>query len=164
MRAVIQRVKQAQVTVDGQQISRIDSGILTLLGVEAGDTEDELKKILTKICELRIFDDAEGKMNLSLQDVKGQHLIVSQFTLAGDCTQGRRPGFARAEKPGRARLLYERALELSREMGVPTQGGKFQAMMDVSLINDGPVTFVLDYAPATLAEAPLQRPGGRGPA
>lgn len=143
MRAVIQRVRSAEVNVDGVKVSRIDTGILTLLGIAKGDTEDQLKKLVDKICGLRIFEDAEGKMNLSLLDVGGAHMIVSQFTLLGDCSSGKRPSFVQAEKPELANILYEKALELSKNLGVPTVGGVFRADMQVSLINDGPVTFVL---------------------
>jgi D-tyrosyl-tRNA(Tyr) deacylase len=144
MRAVIQRVKQAEVVVEGRSVSKIGPGLLTLLGVEVGDTETSLRKMLQKICELRIFEDEAGKMNRSLLDISGEHLIVSQFTLAGDCSSGRRPSFTGAEKPDRAKALYERALAISSELGVRTAGGVFQADMKVSLLNDGPVTFVLD--------------------
>lgn len=145
MRAVIQRVKQAAVTVDGREVSRIERGILTLLGVAKGDDEARLAKLVAKICDLRIFEDEAGKMNLSLKDVGGAHLIVSQFTLLGDCSAGRRPSFVNAEAPDRAKALYEKALELSAAQGVATSGGVFQADMKVSLINDGPVTLVLDF-------------------
>lgn len=144
MRAVIQRVKQAGVTVDGQEVSRIGPGILTLLGIARGDDEAKLAKLIAKICELRIFEDDQGKMNRSLKDSGGSHLIVSQFTLLGDCSSGRRPSFIGAEAPERAKQLYEIALNLSREQGIETAGGVFQADMKVSLINDGPITFVLD--------------------
>lgn len=144
MKAVIQRVEKASVTVDGVEVSRIERGLLTLLGVAKGDDEARLVKLISKICDLRIFEDDAGKMNLSLKDVGGSHLIVSQFTLLGDCSAGRRPSFVSAEAPERARELYERALVLSREQGVTTVGGVFQADMKVSLVNDGPVTFVLE--------------------
>jgi D-tyrosyl-tRNA(Tyr) deacylase len=145
MRAVIQRVRQAAVVVDGKEVSRIERGILTLLGVAKGDDEARLQKLITKICDLRIFEDDAGKMNLSLKDVGGAHLIVSQFTLLGDCSTGRRPSFTNAETPDLAKALYERALAISREQGVSTASGIFQADMKISLINDGPVTFVLDF-------------------
>lgn len=145
MRAVIQRVKQASVVVDGNPVSSIERGILTLLGVAKGDDEAKLAKCIAKIIDLRIFEDDAGKMNLSLKDVGGSHLIVSQFTLLGDCSAGRRPSFINAEAPERAKALYEKALELSSAAGVKTQGGVFQADMKVALINDGPVTFVLDF-------------------
>ena len=144
MRAVIQRVKSAQVVVEGQVVSRIGRGILTLLGVAQGDAEGNVDKIVDKILNLRIFPDEAGKMNLSVKDLKGEHLIVSQFTLLGDCSQGRRPSFVGAEKPDRAKALYELALDASRKLGVPTSGGVFQADMSVELVNDGPVTFVID--------------------
>lgn len=144
MRAVIQRVKEAAVNVDGQEVSRIGPGILTLLGIARGDDEAKLAKLISKICELRIFSDDQGKMNLSLKDSGGSHLLVSQFTLLGDCSTGRRPSFTGAEAPERARQLYEMALSLSQQQGIKTAGGIFQADMKVSLVNDGPVTFVLD--------------------
>jgi D-tyrosyl-tRNA(Tyr) deacylase len=144
MKAVIQRVSEAQVVVDGRKVSRIDRGILTLLGVMSGDDEARARKLIQKIVELRIFEDEAGKMNRSLADVGGAHLIVSQFTIAGDCSAGRRPSFTGAEKPERAKALYEHALAVSRELGVTSEGGVFQADMKVSLINDGPVTFILE--------------------
>ena len=144
MRAVIQRVLEAEVVVDGKSVSKIGPGIFTLLGIQAGDDEAKLRKLVQKICELRIFSDSAGKMNLSLLDQKGEHLIVSQFTLAADCSSGRRPSFTTAEKPERANELYEQALAWSASLGVPTVGGVFQADMKISLINDGPVTFVID--------------------
>ena len=144
MKAVIQRVKEAQVVVDGQVVSKIGPGLLTLLGVQAGDDEAKVAKLIHKISELRIFADSADKMNLSLLDIKGENLIVSQFTLAADCSSGRRPSFTTAEKPDRAKFLYERALEASSRLGVATSGGVFQADMKVSLVNDGPVTFILE--------------------
>lgn len=144
MKSVIQRVKRAEVRVDGKTISQIGPGILTLLGVFKGDREDQLKKMIQKICELRIFEDENGKMNRSLIDAKGSHLIVSQFTIAGDTSSGRRPSFTGAESPDLAKPMYERAIELSAAFGVPTFGGIFQAEMEVDLVNDGPVTFVLE--------------------
>lgn len=143
MKAVIQRVSQAEVVVEGQSVAKIGGGLFTLLGIEKGDDEAKLRKLVQKICELRIFSDDAGKMNLSLSDAKGEHLIVSQFTLAADCSSGRRPSFTTAERPELAKPLYERAIELSREFGVQTQGGVFQADMKITLTNDGPVTFVL---------------------
>ncbi|MEW6056934.1 MAG: D-aminoacyl-tRNA deacylase [Bdellovibrionota bacterium] len=144
MRAVIQRVSQALVTVDGQKVSEIGPGLLTLLGIAKGDDEQKVAKLIAKICDLRVFEDAQGKMNLSLKNTGGAHLIVSQFTLLGDCSQGRRPSFIAAESPERAKALYEYALQESLNAGVKTLGGVFQADMKVSLINDGPVTFVLE--------------------
>ena len=145
MKAVIQRVKEAQVVVNGAVVSQISQGILTLLGIAQGDTEAQVKKLIQKICDLRIFEDENQKMNRSLLDIGGSHLIVSQFTLLGDTSQGRRPSFIQAEKPELARALYEQALIMSREYGVKdTQGGVFQADMKVSLINDGPVTLIIE--------------------
>jgi D-tyrosyl-tRNA(Tyr) deacylase len=145
MRAVIQRVKRASVTVDGKKVSEIGPGLLTFLGIFKGDEENpQLTKLITKICEFRIFEDADGKMNQSLIDVKGSHLIVSQFTLAADTESGRRPSFINAESPTEAKILYERAIEISKSLGIRTAGGVFQADMKIELLNDGPVTFVLD--------------------
>lgn len=144
MRAVIQRVLSARVDIEGNPVSEIGRGILTLLGIRQGDTERELEWLMGKIARLRIFEDAQGKLNLSLPEVGGQHLIVSQFTLYGDATKGNRPSFLDAARPEVARPLYERALELSRELGLKTEGGRFQADMKVSLVNDGPVTLILE--------------------
>lgn len=143
MKAVIQRVKSAEVRVDGAIVSQIQGGVLTLLGVEKGDTAATAEKMIQKICELRIFSDEQGKMNLSLLDTKGSHLVVSQFTLAADCNSGRRPSFGNAEAPARAKEIYEHALAFSKKLNVATLGGIFQADMEVSLTNDGPVTFIL---------------------
>ncbi|CAE79496.1 D-aminoacyl-tRNA deacylase [Bdellovibrio bacteriovorus] len=144
MKAVVQRVQNASVVVDGKLVSSIDKGYLTLLGVAKGDSEEQLQKLMTKILALRIFPDETGKMNLSLKDVGGQHLIVSQFTLLGDASKGNRPSFIGAELPDRAKELYEKALVLSESQGVKTQGGIFGADMKVSLLNDGPVTLLLE--------------------
>jgi D-tyrosyl-tRNA(Tyr) deacylase len=144
MRAVIQRVSKAEVRVNGELVSEIKEGILTLLGVARNDTEDQMRKLIQKITELRIFEDENGKMNRSLRDTGGSHLIVSQFTLAGDTSSGRRPSFVNAERPELAKAMYEKALEFSTSLCVPTTGGIFQADMKISLLNDGPVTFVLD--------------------
>jgi D-tyrosyl-tRNA(Tyr) deacylase len=142
MKAVIQRVKEASVEVNGEIVSKIGPGIVTLLGFEKGDLESQLEKLITKIIELRIFSDSSGKMNLSLVETGFSHLIVSQFTLAGDCGSGRRPSFTNAEKPEIASTLFEKAVEFSKAR-IPTHTGIFQADMKVSLINDGPVTFSL---------------------
>ncbi len=144
MKAVIQRVSSASVAVDGQVVSAIGGGLLTLLGVEKGDSEATLARLVRKIVELRIFEDDAGKMNRSLLDCQGEHLIVSQFTLAGDCSSGKRPSFTTAEIPERARALYDLALRESTALGVKTSGGIFQADMKVALTNDGPVTFILE--------------------
>jgi D-tyrosyl-tRNA(Tyr) deacylase len=143
MKAIIQRVHYAEVIVDSQTISKIGPGLLTLLGVEKGDTPEQVKKVVDKIIHLRIFEDTSGKMNLSLKDLNYEHLIVSQFTLAADCSQGRRPNFLLAESPARAKELYELALQESQKLGIKTLGGQFQAHMKIHLINDGPVTIPL---------------------
>ena len=143
MKALIQRVSTAQVVVDNQKIADISSGLLTFMGIEKGDTPEAITKMIDKIIHLRIFEDDSGKMNLSLKDKNFAHLIVSQFTLAADCSQGRRPSFIQAESPNRARELYEFAIKESLRMGIPTQGGQFQAHMKIHLINDGPVTIPL---------------------
>jgi D-tyrosyl-tRNA(Tyr) deacylase len=144
MRAVVQRVRRAKVAVDGEVVGEIGPGLLTLLGIGDGDTRKELEWLIRKIAALRIFEDASGRMNLSVSDVSGSHLIVSQFTLYGDVIKGNRPSFAGAARPEVARALYEEALTLSRSLGLPTSGGRFQAHMNIELENDGPVTIILE--------------------
>ncbi len=144
MRAVIQRVTRASVHVDGALISRIEHGFLTLLGVHNSDTEKDAEWLIRKIVALRIFEDANGKMNRSLADVNGEHLIVSQFTLWADASKGNRPSFIEAARPELAERLYLHCIGLSQQLGVKTCGGKFQAHMKVTLENDGPVTSVLE--------------------
>ena len=144
MIAVIQRVKQASVTIDNELYSRIEKGILVLLGVEKNDIEEQAKFLADKIVNLRIFEDDTGKMNLSLADVHGEMLVVSQFTLAGDCRKGKRPGFDNAARPELAIPLYEKFIEFVEEQNIAVKTGQFGAMMDVSLINDGPVTFIVN--------------------
>lgn len=144
MRAVIQRVKSASVKVDGELVSEIGTGLLIFLGVAHNDTESELEYIANKVANLRIFEDVDGKMNLSLLDTGGTALVVSQFTLYGDCRKGRRPSFINAARPEVANDLYEQLISLLNELNIPTVGGTFQAMMDVQLVNDGPVTILLD--------------------
>ncbi|NDD90666.1 D-tyrosyl-tRNA(Tyr) deacylase [bacterium] len=144
MRAVIQRVSSAQVRVDGQVVGNIGAGIVTFLGVGAEDTPKTVEKLIAKILRLRIFSDAEGKMNQSLQDIGGGHLIVSQFTLYGDLSKGNRPSFVSAANPADARTLYEHAIAYSLAHGVQTRSGVFQADMQVELVNDGPATFLLE--------------------
>lgn len=144
MRAVIQRVSRAEVVVDGQSVGRIGPGILALVAVSRGDAEKDLLWMAKKIVELRIFDDNEGKLNLSLQDVHGQLLIVSQFTLYGDCRKGRRPSYIDAAPPAEAEKLYLRFVSIARELVPDVQTGQFQASMEVSLTNSGPVTLILD--------------------
>ena len=144
MRAVVQRVKSASVTVDGELVSEIGAGVLIFLGVAHDDTATELEYIANKVANLRIFEDEDGKMNRSLLETGGAALVVSQFTLYGDCRKGRRPSFINAARPEVANTLYEQFITLLKQQGIPTQGGTFQAMMDVQLINDGPVTILLD--------------------
>jgi D-tyrosyl-tRNA(Tyr) deacylase len=144
MRACLQRVTRAQVTVDGEVVGRIDCGMLVLLGVVQGDDEAATRKLAEKIVSLRIFDDAEGKMNLALADVGGAMLVVSQFTLAGDCRKGRRPSFDAAAPPEVAERLYELFVRLVSEQNIPVATGRFRAHMLVELINDGPVTFIVE--------------------
>lgn len=144
MRAVAQRVSEARVTVDGRVTGEIGPGMLLLLGVQAGDTEADAAWMLDKAINLRIFDDEAGQMNRSLLDVSGALLVVSQFTLLGDCRKGRRPSWHEAAPPDAARALYEHFLSLCRARGIPAQSGEFQAMMRVHLVNDGPVTVLLD--------------------
>ncbi len=143
MISVVQRVKQASVTIDNKLFPEIKQGLLVLLGVEKTDTEEQAKYLADKISELRIFNDEAGKMNLSLRDIGGEMLVVSQFTLAGDCSKGKRPGFDRAARPEQAIPLYEKFIEFIREKNIPVKTGVFGAMMDVGLVNDGPVTFVI---------------------
>lgn len=144
MRAVVQRVGRATVAVGGKTVGEIGRGILVFLGVEKGDLESDARYLLDKIVALRIFEDDNGKMNRCLTDVSGSLLVVSQFTLLGDVRKGRRPSFVDAEEPERAQQLYELFMALARTTGIPVSGGVFQAMMEVSLVNDGPVTFVID--------------------
>jgi D-tyrosyl-tRNA(Tyr) deacylase len=144
MKAVVQRVKTAHVAVDNVIISNIGHGLLVLLGVQAGDTEKQADFLADKIIHLRIFEDDNARMNRSLKDVKGELLVVSQFTLAGDLRKGRRPSFTQAAPPDRARQLYEYFMAQAAGSGVVTKSGQFQADMAVSLVNQGPVTFVLD--------------------
>ena len=144
MRAVIQRVSEAGVSVDGKPVSQIGPGALVLLGVGTNDTEAEADYILSKVLNLRIFEDPDDKMNLSLLDVEGELLVVSQFTLYGNAKKGRRPSFIEAAPPEKANELYEYFVSKAREKTSSVKTGTFQAMMDVSLVNDGPVTILLD--------------------
>jgi D-tyrosyl-tRNA(Tyr) deacylase len=144
VRAVIQRVLKASVDVDGETVAAIQHGILIFLGVDRGDSEKDASWMAEKIAHLRIFEDGAGKMNLSVLDAKGEILAVSQFTLSANCTKGRRPSFERAEEPLCAKLLYEYSITEMRRRGIPVATGVFQANMRVSLINDGPVTFILE--------------------
>ena len=144
MKAVLQRVSRASVTVEGQIIGQIGRGLLVLLGVEQGDTDADAQQLADKSVQLRIFDDAEGKMNLALADVGGAMLVVSQFTLLGDCRKGRRPSFIQAAPPDVAERLYETFIAAVGVQGVPVATGRFRAMMQVELVNEGPVTLLLD--------------------
>lgn len=146
MRAVLQRVSSAKVTVDGETAGEIDKGILVFLGVSREDTEKEALYLLDKTLNLRIFEDAQGKMNLSLPETGGGLLVVSQFTLYGDARKGRRPSFIKAAAPDEANRLYEFFVAEARKQIARVATGKFQAMMDVELVNDGPVTILLDSA------------------
>lgn len=144
MIGLIQRVKKASVTIDNELFSSINAGILVLYGVEKGDEKEKAEKIADKISKLRIFEDENGKMNKSIKDISGEVLVVSQFTLAGNCTKGTRPSFDRAELPEKANEMYEYFIKQLKDKGLPVKTGVFGAMMDVELINDGPVTFILN--------------------
>lgn len=144
MRACIQRVSRARVVVDGEVTGEIERGLLVLLGIAAIDTDAELTWLADKIVGLRIFDDADGKMNLSLADVGGEMLVVSQFTLYGDCRKGRRPSFIDAAPPEMAEAMYDRFVAHIAKSGIPTTTGRFRTMMAVELTNDGPVTIWID--------------------
>ncbi len=144
MRAVVQRVSRAQVLVDGEIVGKIDRGLLVLLGVGIDDKESDADYLADKITGLRIFEDDDGKMNLSVADVHGAVLAVSQFTLYGDARKGKRPSFDAAARPERARELYEHFVNAIRKAGLPCETGRFQEDMKVELVNDGPVTILLD--------------------
>lgn len=144
MKALIQRVKQASVTIDNKLYSKIQSGILVLLGVEKEDTEANAQLLAKKLAKLRIFEDENGKMNKSIIDVNGEILIVSQFTLCGDCKKGTRPSFDKSAPPEIAEKLYESFIQNMKNLNIPVQTGKFRATMDVELINNGPVTFLVE--------------------
>jgi len=144
MKAVIQRVKESSVTVDGEVVSRIGQGLMVLLGVGEGDSAADADYLADKAVNLRIFEDDKGKMNRSLLDTGGAMLVVSQFTLLGDCRKGRRPSFVNAADPAAAEELYTYFAQKVSAAGVPVQTGRFRAMMDVSLVNDGPVTLILE--------------------
>lgn len=144
MRCVIQRVSRARVLVDGEIVGEIGTGILVLLGVSRDDSENEAVYLLEKTVNLRIFEDPDGKMNLSLLDIKGDLLVISQFTLYGDARKGRRPSFIEAAAPERANFLYEFFVAEARKQIENVETGRFRAMMDVELVNDGPVTILLD--------------------
>jgi D-tyrosyl-tRNA(Tyr) deacylase len=147
MRAVVQRVTRARVVIDGQTVGEIGTGLLVLLGVTHDDTAETAAWLADKIVGLRIFNDPEGKMNLAVGDVGGGVLVVSQFTLYGDCRKGRRPSFIDAARPEVAVPLYEAFVNAVKALGVPVATGRFGAMMQVELVNDGPVTLILDSPP-----------------
>ena len=144
MRAVIQRVTKASVSVDGEVIGKIGKGFVVLLGVGQDDAEEDMRYIADKTVNLRVFEDENEKMNLSLQDIGGELLVISQFTLYGDCRKGRRPSFDKAGEPKSAKELYEKTCEYFKSFGIVTETGRFAADMQVELINDGPVTLMLD--------------------
>ena len=144
MKVLIQRVKRASVTIDDELFSSINKGILALVGIEKGDSDEQVEKLAKKVVNLRIFPDENDKMNLSLLDVNGEMLVVSQFTLCGDCKKGTRPSFDKSAPPDIANKLYEKFVSMVSDYGVKTKTGKFAAMMDVELVNDGPVTFMLE--------------------
>ena len=144
MRALLQRVSSGQVSIDGKTVARIGRGLVLLLGVGHEDGEAEAAYLVEKVANLRIFEDEQGKMNLSVRDVQGEALVVSQFTLYADTRKGRRPSFTDAALPERASPLVERFVQLLREQGVPTQTGEFGAHMLVEIQNDGPVTILLE--------------------
>jgi len=144
MRLLVQRVRSARVLVGKRQVGRINHGLLLFVGFREGDRESDISYLCEKICHLRIFNDDLGKMNRSIEDIDGEVLVVSQFTLYGDCRRGRRPSFQEAASPQEARVLYDGFVGGLRDGGVRVSTGEFQAAMDVELVNDGPVTLMLD--------------------
>ena len=144
MKALIQRVKMAEVQIDGKIYSKTNKGLLIFLGIENGDTEKDIEYLVRKVPHLRIFEDSQEKMNLSTLDIKGEILVVSQFTLSADCRRGNRPSFDSAEEPAKAKDIYMRFIEGLRESGLKIETGDFGAYMQVHLINDGPVTIIID--------------------
>jgi D-aminoacyl-tRNA deacylase len=144
MKVVVQRAKNAKVSVDGEIVGKISYGVMVLVGVTHEDGEEDAKYLAEKVANLRIFEDDEGKMNLSLLDIQGEVLSVSQFTLYGDCRKGRRPNFMEAAKPEHAEKIYQMFNEEIRKKGLVVETGKFGAMMDVEFTNDGPVTLIIE--------------------
>lgn len=161
MITVAQRVSRAEVRVGGEVVGRIDRGLVALLAVLQGDGERDVELTARKLRTLRLFDDDEGRMNLSLEDVGGTALLVSQFTLAGDTRKGRRPSFSKAAPPEEAEAAFEAVVAALREAGVPVETGVFGAMMDVELVNDGPVTVILDSRETR--RGGRRQPGDAGP-
>lgn len=144
MKALIQRVKRTSVTINNELYSSINKGLLIFLGVEKNDARENAEKLADKVVKLRIFEDENEKMNLSIKDVQGEMLVVSQFTLCGDCKKGTRPSFDNAAHPDKAVELYEYFINCIKENSISVKTGKFREMMDVELINDGPVTFIVE--------------------
>ena len=144
MKALIQRVKQAQVDVDGLTVGKINGGVLALIGVEREDTPDQAAQLLNKICRYRIFNDNSGRMNLSLNDIQAELMLVSQFTLVADTKKGNRPGFSRGATPEHGEFIFNELINLANKTNLKIQTGQFGADMQVSLVNDGPVTFWLE--------------------
>ena len=144
MRLVLQRVKHAQVNIGAQVIGRISQGLLIFLAVAKEDANNDADSLVQKVFELRVFEDTQGKMNLSAIDVQAEILVVSQFTLLGDCRKGRRPSFDQAAEPSKAEELYNYFIQQLRQRNLKVETGQFRAMMDVELVNDGPVTFLLE--------------------
>lgn len=144
MKVLIQRIKNASVSISGENISSANNGILAFVGIEKGDTKEKVEKLAKKVANLRIFPDDNDKMNLSVIDINGEMLVVSQFTLCGDCKKGTRPSFDKSARPDIANELYEYFISQIKSYGIKTGTGKFGAMMEVSLVNDGPVTFMLE--------------------
>ncbi len=144
MRSIVQRVSHASVSVEGEIIGKIDKGVLVFLGVSDEDTDTDMVYMADKICGLRIFEDDDEKMNLSVGDISGEILVISQFTLFGDCRKGKRPSFSGAGKPEYAKAMYEKFITYLKEKGFKTESGSFGADMKVELLNDGPVTLMID--------------------
>jgi D-tyrosyl-tRNA(Tyr) deacylase len=144
MRVLVQRITQAKVTVEGAEVGRVPAGLCLFLGVAKDDTETAAEHLAGKLADMRIFEDENGKMNRSLQEIGGEVLVVSEFTLYGDCSRGKRPSFSQAAPPEDARRLYDYFVLKLKDLGLKVATGNFQAKMEVSLVNDGPVTFIID--------------------